>query len=81
MYNANEIGRAYAAWMAYNHKAKHHRIAHFDPVRWVRVAYALNGGAKAPVSRAKPTRAAGSGWSAKRRAKFEATIKAKRGSK
>jgi hypothetical protein len=68
-----QIGRAYLAFMAYNHKAKRNRIGEFDLKRWSRVLEAVDG--KSPgVARPKGLARKKYTWSKERRARFNLTM-------
>jgi len=80
--NPLDIGKAYKAWLAYNHKAKQNRVESFDLNRWLNVIHALNGKArdgwkttplyKAPseVKRSMPSKK----WTKERRERYKQTI-------
>lgn len=69
---SEEIGKAYLAYTAYNHKAKVARLKDFDLKRWMKVVKAIEGG-KVPTYSRKAK-----GWSPGRRLKFQATMAKRR---
>ena len=75
-----EIGQAFKAFKAYNYSAKSNRIVDFDLGRWLEVVKALNGQNRRPFLARKNGNLKGKKrvWSAAQRARFAATIKAKR---
>jgi hypothetical protein len=73
-----ELGQAYKAFEAYNHKAKDgSRLKDFDAWRWVHVCKAIE--LQGPIKRRATHKKAG--WTPERTAKFKATMAAKRKAK
>jgi hypothetical protein len=66
------IGKAYAAWAAYNANAKKGRLPAFEPKRWAKVVQAINGAGLPAKGRA---------WSTAQRKKFKATMAKRKESK
>ena len=73
-----QIGKAYQAFAAYNHKAKLDRITHFDLQRWVNVVKAVEASTPTKVPTHVGVKTKG-GWSPARRKKFMTTIAKKNG--
>lgn len=72
---SEEIGKAYLAFTAYNHKAKKGRLQEFDLKRWLKVVKALAG---SRVTKPKNPDYPRPGWTLERRKKFIATMTKKR---
>ncbi len=78
----NQIGKAYKAWLAYNHKQKKDRLKDFNPKRWLKVVNAIEGVKTLksltkidyPIRKPTPNKR----WTPARRKQFHATIEARR---
>jgi hypothetical protein len=70
MPTSEQIGKAYLAFQAYNHKAKLNRLKDFDLPRWIKVVQALS------TKGHRPSRKT---WSPAQHKKYEATIARRNG--